>query len=451
MSSAPQVLRDPDHDRHLAEHGFVIIELLDPDEVAALSTSYAALAPDDDEGLTIDFVRADRRMLRVVAGLMAPVWERHLDTVFVDHRPVVATFVVKHPGPGSEMVLHNEPTFVDPAVAVTHNVWIPLVDVQADPPNGALELVPGSHRLSYGLGGFNTPLLFRPYEQFLRDHTITLEVPAGSAVIYDSHLLHVSGPNLTSQVRPAIAAALAPRSAPLVHVVACGRRRRRLYGVDEDFFLDVHPAMVGEVVGAGLPVVREVQDDGRITPVDVAAALGVDTVPIPQVLVPEDLGRGHTAGALERRSSTKGRFPLDDVALGATALAGEHEPSAGLRVTGEVGSCATLPVPRRGERRGRWALVPTGVWSLLDRWRPGLVAVLDPDARLTLTHEDGASYLVRVYECPMVNAGIATPTGAATFEIGDEIIVDGPGPVSLWNDGPGPVWVVFVRRRRRRA
>lgn len=450
MSPARQALRDPERDRQLAEHGYVVIDFLDQEEVASLVASYAALAPADDEGLTIDFVRQDRGMLRAVAEMLAPVWDRHLDEVLIDHRPVVATFVVKHPGPGSEMVLHHEPTFVDPHVAVTYNVWIPLVDVQADPPNGALELVPGSHRLRFGLGGFNTPLLFRPYEQFLRDHTITLDVPAGSAVVYDSNLLHVSGPNLTSQVRPAIAAAMAPRSAPLVHVVACGRRRRRLYGVDEQFFLDVHPSTVGEVVGRGLPLVRETHDDGHVTPSDVAEALVVDTEPVPQVLVPEDLGLGHVAGVLECCNSTTGRFPLDDVGIGASDLGGGHAPGAGLVVTGAVGTSATLAARRRGGRGDQRSRVPREVWSLVDRWHAGLVAVLDVGARLTLAPDDGGSYVVRVFECPMVNSGIATPTGAATFDVGDEITVDAPGPFSLWNDGPGPVWVVFVRRRRRR-
>lgn len=451
MNAPPLALRDPELDRRLAEDGYVIMDFLDGDEVEALRCSYTSISPPEDEGLTIDFMRSDRRMVHATADLLAPMWERHVDEVFLDHRPVVSTFVVKHPGPGSDMVLHNEPTFVDPELAVTYNVWIPLVDVQADPPNGALELVSGSHRLRFGLAGYNTPLLFRPYEQVLREHTVTLDVPAGSAVVYDSRVLHVSGPNLTPAVRPAIAAALAPRSVPLVHVVACGRRRRRLYGVDEGFFLDVHPSTAREVAESGHRVVREAQDDGRITPSDVAVALGIVHEPVGRVAIPDDLGLGHVTEALTTRSATLGRYPVADVEVGAGDLGGPLEGAVGLVPVEGRGVYATLAVGRRGGRAGVGADAPSEVSSLVGRWRRGLVAVLDEHARLTLAADADASYVARVYECPMVNAGIATPTAAAALEVGDEVLIDGPGPFSLWNDGPGPVWVVLTRRRRKRG
>ena len=270
------VLRDPTANGRLVVDGYAVVPVLDQDEAAALRDRYADMAPADDRGLTIDFSREDRSLLREVADLLVPMWDRHLARVFVDHRPVVATFIVKHPGPESDMVLHNEPTYVDGDTA-TYNIWIPLIDVQAEPPNGTLELVLGTQHLPFGLAGFNTPPNFLPYEHFLRAHTVSLDVPAGSGVIYDSRMLHVSGPNHTDRARPAIAAAVAPRDADLVHVIATGRRTRRVYAVDEGFFLDAHPTEAEDWLAGRASLVREVHQAAALTPADVQSAVGTPT------------------------------------------------------------------------------------------------------------------------------------------------------------------------------
>ncbi len=448
MNPGFPVLCDPEADRLLADRGYVVVPFLDDDEVQSLRVGYRALAPPDDDGITIDFVRDDRRVLRAVADLLAPTWQRHLDGVFVDHRPVVATFVVKHPGPGSEMVLHNEPTFVDSEVPVTYNIWIPLVAATAEPPNGALELVPGSHRLAFGLAGFDTPLLFRPYERFLRRHTITLDVPAGAAVIYDTRLLHVSGPNLTEAPRPAIAAAIAPRSTPLVHVVCGGRRSRLVYAIGEDFFLDVHPQSAAAVLAAGHRLVREAQEGWSLGPREVAAALGTTETAVPQVHLPDDLVGQVGAGSLTVRPATRGRFPTRDVEVGAADFGARLEGGAGLRVLDQDGTVATVGLARRAGHDAAPDVVPAELRSLVP-WRGrSLLVVLDPGGRVALAPDQASAHAAVVYECPAVNAGIATPAGAALLDVGEEVDLEGPGPYWLWNAGPGPAWVVLNRRRR---
>lgn len=444
------VLRNRPADRRLAFDGYVIVPLLEPDEVVHLRERYAALVPDDDRGLTIDFMRSDRGILHEVANLLAPMWERHLAELFVDHRPVISTFVVKYPGPGSEMVLHNEPTFVDSAQPTTYNVWIPLVDVRPHPPNGTLELVLGSQNLRFGLTGFNTPLLFRPFEGYLREHATALRVAAGSAVVYDTRMLHVSGPNLTTDVRPAVAAAFAPRAMPLVHVVASGRRGRRIHRVNERFFLDAHPSDASDLLDGSFAVVREVEEGWQLTPQEVADALGTGDLPVARVVVPHEVLGDDQADQLPHLDTTEwtgGPVPLEeveDVGVSAVDLGLGVEGAAGLQVVSCDGSVAVVPLGRRADDKVP-ATVPEQVRSLTTRTGTSVLAVVDAGARLTLRGRDHKRYGALVYDCPVVNAGIRSPEGVAQLDVGLRVGLRGPGPFTIWNDGPGSAWVVLTR------
>lgn len=424
----------------------MVVPLLAPEEVCNLREEYTDLAPADDSGLVIDFMRSDRGLLHEVANLLAPMWERHLPELFVDHRPVISTFVVKYPGPGSEMVLHNEPTFVDSAQPTTYNVWIPLVDVGPDPPNGTLELVLGSQNLRFGLTGFNTPLLFRPFEGYLREHATALRVAAGSAVVYDTRMLHVSGANLTDDIRPAVAAAFAPRAMPLVHVVASGRRGRRIHRVDERFFLDAHPSDASDLLDGSFAVVREVEEGWQLTPQEVADALGTGDLPVPRVVVPHEVLGDDQADQLPHlatRERSGGLFELEDVGVSAVDLGLGVEGAAGLEVVSVDGSVAVLPLGRRADDNVP-STVPEQVRSLTARTGSSVLAVVDAGARLTLRGRDHKRYDALVHECPVVNAGIRSPEGVAQLDVGLRVGLRGPGPFTIWNDGPGSAWVVLT-------
>ena len=146
---ATQVLRDPERDERLREDGYAIVPLLSADEVTHLRTAYRALVDDPDApgNMEFDYMAADRSRMRVVADLLAPVWDRHLPELFVDHEAVFATFVCKHPGPVSGMFLHDDRTYLDERRQRAFTVWVPLVDVSPELDNGTLYLVPGSHRI----------------------------------------------------------------------------------------------------------------------------------------------------------------------------------------------------------------------------------------------------------------------------------------------------------------
>ena len=96
------------------------------------------------------------------------------------------------------------------------NVMITLDD--ADRQNGCFRLVPGSHRKGF-LPGLNdgTRLgpLFTDPASFDEEAQWLAEVPAGSLVVFDSHMVHGSEPNLSDRSRRAIVLTYQPADHPM--------------------------------------------------------------------------------------------------------------------------------------------------------------------------------------------------------------------------------------------
>ncbi|MCB1006529.1 MAG: phytanoyl-CoA dioxygenase family protein, partial [Acidimicrobiales bacterium] len=269
-----EIFLDPARQAEYDTEGYTTLPLLTPDEVAALLEGYAALVPEaDEEHIAFDFTRDDRSVMDGVARLLQPLFAEKVPQHFVDHRAVFWTFVIKPAGPHSEMALHDDRTYVEEQHGRACTVWVPLVDTGPELDNGYLCVVPGSHTVLPAASGTNVPNWFEPYDEYLRERSIGVAVPAGTALIYDSKTLHWSPPNRSDAVRPALAVAVVPAHAPLVHVVGEGLHHRRVYAVDEEFFVRYHPTLVEGGMPDGYELVRE-YDEPRVsaTPEEVAAA-----------------------------------------------------------------------------------------------------------------------------------------------------------------------------------
>lgn len=290
LDDPPVTFRDPGLEDEYRTNGFVVLPLLDADEVVGLRRLHAdRIARDDDPALAIDFDRPDRGPMALVRAEVRPLIDSRLDRWFLDHRSVFATFVCKRPGVGSNMSLHEDRSWVDERHHRTGTMWIPLVDVGPGRANGGIEIVPRSHRLARTWSGSCTPNLVKPYEAWLSERLVTLEIPSGSALYCDSRTLHASEPNRSDAARLALALTIAPRRVPLLHVVGAGTTRRTIHTVDEDFYVTHGPWVAKEAMPDGYPVLEEVHECGLLEPDLLAEVFGERPGPAAPV-VPGDLG-----------------------------------------------------------------------------------------------------------------------------------------------------------------
>ena len=335
------VLRDPVCDQRLRDVGYAVFPLLSGEEVAEIRTSYRTLVDDPDApgSMEFDYMAENRAAMRTVADLLAPVWARHVPEVFTDHEPVFSTFVAKHPGRYSGMFLHDDRTYLDERRQRAFTMWVPLVDTSPELDNGTLWIVPGSHQLFGAFSGTGTPDWIRPYEEYLEQYLVPLRMRAGEALVYDTKTVHGSTPNRTSETREAIATAVAPRGAELIHVVAAGATRRKVYRIDRSFFLDVHPHSIAtEGMPDRYPLIEEFDETLlEVDPVAIAAVCDPQDVPVPKPVVegvvprqPEPPGereRAAAAAATEEVGASDGvvSLPPPDASLGGDESLGGVE------------------------------------------------------------------------------------------------------------------------------
>lgn len=432
--------------------GYTVVEgVLSTREVTELTRLYLDLAPGDDHGLTIDYLRADRELVRDLNALLTPVWDEHLDEIMVDHRVVMTTFVVKHRGQASEMFLHEDRSFVDERRDRAATIWMPLCDVGPDIPNGGLELVPGSHRLPAGWSGVGTPDVIRPWEHELRRALVPVTLTAGSAVVYDTRTLHASGWNRTDQPRIAVACAVAPRSSRLVFVLASGRRHRLLHDVTEDFYLEQHPWDLASGLPDTCPLREEFDEEPELSAADIEAVTGVPVATGPVVPIPPDVRRPGDPDTLptlperpvavdlpdrdvvvdlsDRAPAASGRVPVLDPVDGAPL------PSVPLVVR-------LRPVPPPDDRFGDHRSFVSNRFA-----RDVELVVVEPGGRTTVMSPNCGRWnteLVAV-EAPVVGAGVRSDGGASALRPGVAVTVPQAEPLELWNDGPAQLVVVASR------
>lgn len=221
-------------------YGFALVDLLDAEALAALRGAADALAIAPAPGFHPSIAHPDAAHRAAVdAAIRHVVWPR-LARVVPTHRLAFANFVTKSAAtPESAVPLHLDWSFVDEDRHRSLGFWCPLVDVDAG--NGALQVVPGSHRLPVGLRGACTSFPYPELERELRAHwLVSVPMRAGQALLMDHRLMHASPPNRSAAARTAAAGVLVPTTAPLrYHHVPDPTRPDQLeaFEVDDAFYL----------------------------------------------------------------------------------------------------------------------------------------------------------------------------------------------------------------------
>lgn len=106
----------------------------------------------------------------------------------------------------------NGYTFVEPQQYLT--CWVALTDATAD--NGCPQVLPGLHRAGTLAHTYVEPLGWELVHQPDPDDVVVAEVAAGGVVLFSSLTPHLTGPNLTDQVRKAYILQYAPAGAEIL-------------------------------------------------------------------------------------------------------------------------------------------------------------------------------------------------------------------------------------------
>ena len=106
----------------------------------------------------------------------------------------------------------NGYTYVEPQAYLT--VWLALTDATVD--NGCPWIAPGRHRLGTLAHHYVEPLGWECLTQGQADDAVPAPVPAGGAAVFSSLTPHLTGPNLTADVRKAYILQYCPSDAAIL-------------------------------------------------------------------------------------------------------------------------------------------------------------------------------------------------------------------------------------------
>lgn len=234
-----QVLTNPDLERTFLQQGYVVVPLLQREDVDRLYGLFMQHHEQFTQTFHTSHFSKDKGYKQEVHDTIASVLEPHLKGLLSDYLPVFGNFMIKQPDPDVFMPLHADWAYVNEAEFRSVAVWVPLVDT--DEENGCLGVIPGSHRIMNAIRGPRIQQSsYSKDKDWVKELGVLLPMKAGEAVIYDHALMHYSPPNKSPFPRPALNLSLVPNGADMIHYcVPEGSDNIEVYHVqDTSFFIN---------------------------------------------------------------------------------------------------------------------------------------------------------------------------------------------------------------------
>lgn len=202
FSHKAKVFKDAGLQEQLNHNGFVVLDFLNEEEIGALLQLYATKHPEGVNGFYTSTFAKDTDYRKEVDAAIRLRMQRNLEHYFYDYKVHCGSFIVKGADEKSVLKMHQDMTLVDESVFTGINIWIPLIDLTTE--NGAIEVLPRSHRLFKTYRGASLPDIYDGIEASVHKVMTPLYLKKGEAVIFDQSIIHYSPANRSGKVRPVI-------------------------------------------------------------------------------------------------------------------------------------------------------------------------------------------------------------------------------------------------------
>jgi hypothetical protein len=239
-----KIFFNPELQKQFERVGYVIIDLLQPEEINAFIQLY-----DDVEGAKgtantnkntyeLSFFDKDaetkKKKFNAVYNFMKPLLEKYID----NYSPIIINLFNKEHGTG-EVPIHQNWTFVDEKKFTSISVWCPLQNVSRE--NGTLEVVPGTQKVISDYRGPSIPWVFDNLNEVMKKkYMVPLELRPGQVGVIDDSVIHFSGINSTHEHRKAVQLILKPTESPTLHYYKESEMSDeiKVLEVSDEFFFD---------------------------------------------------------------------------------------------------------------------------------------------------------------------------------------------------------------------
>jgi len=230
-----QVFTDKTLQQKFDRDGYVVISLADNNIVQELSNLYKKVQPESYKGFSSTIYNPDIALKTSTSDSISDLLNEGVKKHFQNFRSLGCSFLCKTSCPESFMPTHQDWTIVDESKFDSITIWMPLVDTHEE--NGALRVLPGSHRFSDVLRSPTLPGVFQKINNEVFDSMELLTVKAGDAVVFSHALLHSSKANLSGADRVVATYGLVHADAELCFYHKVDEKQVEKYRIPDNFFI----------------------------------------------------------------------------------------------------------------------------------------------------------------------------------------------------------------------
>ena len=229
-----RIFKDEEVQARFDRDGYVVIDFITAEETATIADKFYELHNNLPTGFYSATFNSDDQFKKDIYSHTEKVLEKRLGGFFQNVRKLGSTFLCKAPGEEGKVPVHQDWTIVDESKYYSATIWVPTVDTNEE--NGAMRVLPGSHRFFDTYRSPNIDFCYKGNEQLLWDNMITVPMKAGQAFILNHAVIHGSAPNKTGKERLAIAYGLVPDEAKLMYYHKNESGAIEKYDIPDDFF-----------------------------------------------------------------------------------------------------------------------------------------------------------------------------------------------------------------------
>jgi hypothetical protein len=227
----------------IKKYGYCILNLLEKDDLGKLQIGFSKISALVEGEFSGDFWPSGRHESAFLRNLakseIESVVPKKLETLIsLDEVSFIGgTYLVKPPSEKSALNPHQDSSHVNELDFFSVYAWIPLQDV--DENNGALKILPESHRLNIKQRSLNVPWILEPYLKLMDEYMVSIPMKAGQVLLFDAALIHSSPVNRSEEFRVAVNYYLHNKKCPFTHFYLdenTPKGKVEMYSVTPEFY-----------------------------------------------------------------------------------------------------------------------------------------------------------------------------------------------------------------------
>ena len=231
------ILKDEKLNSQLIANGYIVLPMLNAEEVLLLEKLYKKWHPTEPEFFYKSYFSDDMVYKMEVEDLIKQLFAPKLDEYFVNYETLGGMYVVKPNGEKGKLPPHQDWTLVDEKIHWSLNCWCPLIDAVGE--NGNIQMLPKSHFFMETVRGSGVPEYYCHLLDDVTPFLVDVPIKAGDAVFFYHSIIHCSTINTKQEARVTVNLSLVEKNAPIYYYFQKEQEQQiDKYRVDTEFYMN---------------------------------------------------------------------------------------------------------------------------------------------------------------------------------------------------------------------